>query len=98
MCLKIYYLDLVKVISAPGLAWKAALNKTEVKSELLTDIDMLLMVEKGVRVGICHANNKFMKDSGKTKDLSYLKYWDLNKLFGGTTWQKHPVDHFEDAF
>ena len=37
------------------VAWKAALKKTELKLELLTDIDILLMVEEGVRVGICHA-------------------------------------------
>ena len=55
MCLKIYHLDPVKFISAPGLAWQAALKKTEVKLELITDIDMLLLVEKGIRGGIYHA-------------------------------------------
>ena len=55
MSLKIYELDHVKFISAPGLAWQAALKKTEVKLDLLTDIDMLLMVEKGIKGGICHA-------------------------------------------
>ena len=54
MCLKIYHLDPAKFFSAPGLAWQAALKKTEVKLELLTDIDMLLMVEKGIRGGICY--------------------------------------------
>ena len=40
----------------PGLAWQAALKKSEVKLELLTDIDMLsLVVEKGISRGICHA-------------------------------------------
>ena len=42
MCLKICHLDPVKFLSAPGLAWYATLKKTEVKLELLTDIDMLL--------------------------------------------------------
>ena len=72
MCLKIYHLDPVKFLPARGLAWQAALKKTEVKLELLTDIDMLLMVEKGIRGGICHAihryvkaNNKCMKDYDK---------------------------------
>ena len=55
MCLKIYQLDPAKFFSAPGLAWQAALKKTEVKLELLTDIDMLLMIEKGIRGGICNA-------------------------------------------
>ena len=53
MCLKIYHLDPVKFLSSPGLAWQAALKKNEVKLELLTDIDMQLMVEKGIRQRIC---------------------------------------------
>ena len=52
MCLAIYELDLAKSFSAPGLAWQAVLKKTKVKLDLLTDIDMLLMVEKGIRAGI----------------------------------------------
>ena len=48
MCLDIYGLDPVYFVSAPGLAWQACLKKTGVKLELLTDIDMLLMVEKGI--------------------------------------------------
>ena len=75
ICLIIYYLDPVKNFSTPGLALKADLKKTEVKLELLTDIDMqlmLLMVEKGIREGICHriqrhakVNNIYMKDYDK---------------------------------
>ena len=55
MCLKIYELDTAKFLSAPGLAWQAALKKIKVKLVLLTDIDMLLMVEKGIRGRICHS-------------------------------------------
>ena len=58
LCLKIHHLDLVIYLSAPQLAWQAALKKTEVKLELLTDIDMILMVEKGGR-GICHVTNQY---------------------------------------
>ena len=54
-------IDPVKLISAPGLAWQAALKKTEVKLELLTDVDMLLMVKKGIRGGICHAIHRYAK-------------------------------------
>ena len=68
MCLDIYELDPVYFVSAPGLAWQACLKKTEVKLELLTDYDMILLVEKGIRGGICQAtprnakaNNKYMK-------------------------------------
>ena len=53
--LKIYELDPAKFLSAPGLAWQAALKTTWVNVDLLTDIDMLLMVEKGARGGICHS-------------------------------------------
>ena len=52
-CLEIYWLDPVYFVSAPGVAWQACLKKTEVKSELLTDYDMILMIEKGIRGGIC---------------------------------------------
>ena len=68
-CIEIYELDPAHFLSAPGLAWQACLKKTEVKLELLTDIDMLLMVEKGIRGGICQvihryakANNKYMEN------------------------------------
>ena len=55
MCLEIYEFDPTKFISAPGLAWQTALKKNIVKLDLLIDIDMLLMVEKGIRGGICHS-------------------------------------------
>ena len=54
MFLKIYHLDPLTFLSAPVLTWQAAIKKTEVKLELLTDIDMQLMMEKGIRGGICH--------------------------------------------
>ena len=55
LCLKISELVPAKFLSAPGLAWQAALKKTKVKLDVLTDIDMLLMVEKGIRGGICRS-------------------------------------------
>ena len=55
MCIKIYELDPAKFLSAHGLAWQADLKKTKVKLDLLNDINMLLMVEKGIRGGICHS-------------------------------------------
>ena len=71
------------------LAWQAALKKAEVKSELLTDIDMLLVVEKGIRGEICHSINRFAKSDNKciknydkNKESSNLKYWDVNNLYG----------------
>ena len=88
-------------LSAPGLAWQAALKKTEVKLELLTDIDMLLMVEKGIRRGICHAihryakANKYMTDCDKNKESSYLQYLDVNNLYGWAMLPKLSVNKFE---
>ena len=75
MCLEIYALDSTKFLSTPGIAWEAALKKTKVKLDLITDIDMLLMAEKEIRGGICHSiyryakpNNKYMKDYDKNKE------------------------------
>ena len=88
-------------MSATGLAWRACLKKTGVKSELLTDIDMLLMVEKGIRGGTCQvihryhkANNKYMKNCDKNTTTSYLMYLDANK-YGWAMSQKRPVNGFE---
>ena len=52
MCLEIYEIDPARFISAPGLAWQAALKKTKIKLDLLTDINILLMIEKGIRGGM----------------------------------------------
>ena len=55
MCLEIYELDPAHFLSASVLAWQATLKKTKVKLDHLTDIDMLLMVGKGIRGGIYHS-------------------------------------------
>ena len=54
MCLEVYELDPAHFLSVPELVWQAALKKTKVNLDLLTDINMSLLVEKGVRGGICH--------------------------------------------
>ena len=74
------YKSLIQLFfSTPGLACQAALKNTKVKLDLLTDIDMLLMLEKGIRGGICHSiygyvkcNNKYMKEYGENKESSYF--------------------------
>ena len=100
MCIKIYELDPANFLSAPGFAWQAALEKTNVKLDLLTDIDILLMEEKGIRGGICHsiyqyakANNKYIKDYDKNKETSYFQYWDANNLYGWAMSQKLLVNN-----
>ena len=102
MCIKVYELDPAHFLSVHGLAWQACLKKTEFKLELLTDVDMLLMVEKGIRGGICHAiyryakeNNKYMKNYNKYKGESFLQYLDVNNLYGWAMSQKLPVGDFK---
>ena len=73
MCLEIYELDPVYFVSAPGLAWQACLKKTGVKLELLTNHDMLLMVENGTRGGIYQATHRYAKANNK-----YMKNYDKN--------------------
>ena len=74
MCIKVYELDPAHLLSLPGLAWQACLKKTNVKLELLTDYDMLLMVEEGIRGGMCHSIHRCAKANNK-----YLKKYDKNK-------------------
>ena len=100
--LKYIELDPAHFLSAPRLAWQACLKKTGVKLELLTDNDMLMMVEKGIRGGICQAvyryakaNNKYMKNCNKFIESLYLMYLDANNLYGWAMSQKLPIDGFK---
>ena len=88
MCIKIYKLGPEEFRSAPGLTWQVDLEKDEVKFDLLTDIHILLVVEKGIIGRICcfiygyaKANSKYTKDYDKNKESSYLQYWDVNNLY-----------------
>ena len=63
--IEIYELDPAHFLSAPGLAWHPCLKKAESNLELLTDIDMLLMVEKWIRGGICQAIHRYAKANNK---------------------------------
>ena len=101
-CIKIYELDPIYFVSAPGLAWQACLKKTGVKLELITDYDMLLMIEKWIRGGICQAthmyvkaNNKYMKNYDKNNESSYIEYLDANNLYGWAMSQKLPINGFK---
>ena len=101
-CYKVYELDPAHFLSLPGLAWQACLKKTNIKLEFLTDYDMLLMVEEGIRRGICHAihrhakaNNKYMRNCDKNKESSYIQYLDANNLYGWAMSQKLPVNGFK---
>ena len=102
MCIKVYELDHAHFLTAPGLAWQACLKKIGVELELLTDNDMLLMVEEGIRGGMCHAihryakaNNKYMRNYDEKEESSYIQYLDANNLYGWTMSQKLPVSGFK---
>ena len=102
MCLEIYDIDPAKFVSFPGLAWQAALNQTEVKSDLLTDIDMLLMVEKRkYQRSSSHSiyqyekpSNKYTKGYDKNKQ-SYVHYGNVNNLNRWAMSHKLSVSNFE---
>ena len=88
-CINTYELDPAHFLSAPGLSWEACLKKANVKLELLTDYDKLMMDEKGIRGSICQsihrhaeANNKYMKNYNKNKKSLYLEYVEANNLYG----------------
>ena len=102
MCLKEYGLDPVHFPSLPGLAWQACLKKNNIELELLTDYDMLLMIEEGIRGGTCHsihryakANNKYMKNYNNNEVSSYIQYLDANNLYGWAMPKKLPVNGFK---
>ena len=103
LCLKIYELDPVYYFTAPGLAWDACLKVTGVQLELLSDPNMLLMFEKGIRGGISiisnrygKANNKYLR-KGYNKNLpsKYLMYLDANNLYGCAMSEKLPTHGFK---
>ena len=103
MGIKEYELDPAHFLSLPGLAWQACLKKTNIELELLTDYDMLLIVEEGIRGGICHsihryakANNKYIKNyNNNNKESSYIQYLDANNLCGWAMSKKLPVNGFK---
>ena len=88
-CLKHYKLDPAHYYTSPGLAWDACLKETGQHLQLLSDYDMLMMFERGIRGGITHiskryaeANNKYMKNYNPEKESSYIQYLDANNLYG----------------
>ena len=103
LCLKIYGLDPVYYFTAPGLAWDACLKMTNINLELLSESNMLLMFEKGIRGGISiisnrygKANNKYMGNRYNKNELNkYLMYLDANNLYGSAMSEKLPIHSFK---
>ena len=103
VCMENYQLDPAWYYTAPGLAWDACLKKTGVELELLHDIDMLLMFEKGIRGGISmisnrygKANNSYMGDEYDDKlATKYITYLDANNLYGWAMCKSLPTRNFK---
>ena len=101
MCIKVYEVDPAHFVSLPGLAWQTCLKETNIELELLTDYEMLLMVEEGMRGGICHsihryakASKKYMKNYNNNEESSYIQYLDANNLYGWAMSKKLLVNGF----
>lgn len=101
MCLASYKLDPVHYYTAPGLAWDAMLKMTGVHLELITDQNMYLMIEQGIRGGVstvcqkfAKANNPYLADYDPKQPTSYLLYLDANNLYGWSMIQSLPQSDF----
>ncbi|CAG2215764.1 unnamed protein product [Mytilus edulis] len=101
ICLNYYGLDAAHFYTSPGLAWQAALKIKGVKLELLTDIDMHLFIEKGLRGGIsmishrhAKANNKHVPNYDPNQPINHVMYLDANNLYGWAMSQALPVEGF----
>ena len=103
VCRKHYDLDPPWFFTSPGLAWEAALKESDVFIDLLTDPDMLLFFERGIRGGIstifhrhAKANNKFMADDfDPTKPSKFISYVDANGLYAWAMTNPLPVRNFQ---
>ena len=101
-CLKYYGLDPCHYLTSPGLAWDAMLKMTKIELDLITDIDMALFIEKGLRGGISYiahryarANNKYLPDYNRELNDSYLMYLDANNLYGWAMSERLPTGNFK---
>ena len=103
ICLENYSLDPAWYYTSSGLSWDALLKHSEVKLELLTDPDKLLLFEKGIRGGISMISNRYGQASNKymeekydpSQPSKYLAYLDANNLYGWAMMKPLPVGDFK---
>ena len=101
-CLQYYELDPCHYFTSPGLSWDAMLKMTDIKLELMVDIDMFQFIEKGMRGGTSYianrygkANNKYMKNYDEKAPTKYIMYLDANNLYGWAMSQYLPTGNFK---
>ena len=101
-CSQYYKLDPAHYYSAPGLAWNGCLKMTGIELELISDVDMYLMIEKGLRGGMsvishrkAEANNKYMSSYDPEKPSNYITYLDANSLYSWSMIQYLPYGGFK---
>ena len=101
-CLQYYKLDPCHYFTSPGLSWDAMLKMTDIKLELMVDIDMFQFIEKGMWGGISYianrygkANNKYMKNYDEKAPTKYIMYLDANNLYGWAMSQYLPTGNFK---
>ena len=101
-CMQYYKLDPCHYFTSPGLSWDAMLKMTNIKLELITDIDMFQFIEKGMHGGVSYianrygnANNKYMKEKDEKAPSKYIMYLDANDLYGWAMSQYLPTGNFK---
>ena len=101
-CLQYYKLDPCHYFTSPGLSWDAMLKMTNIKLELMTDVDMFQFIEKGMRGGVSYiahryrkANNKYMLDYDPKQPSKHIIYLDANNLYGYAMSQYLPTGNFK---
>ena len=103
-CMQYYKLDPCHYFTSPGLSWDAMLKMTNIKLELMTDINMFQFTEKGMHDGVLYianrygsANNKYMKEYNEKAPSKYIMYLDTNNLYGWAMSQYLPTGNFESV-
>ena len=101
-CMQYYKLDPCHYFTSLGLSWDTTLKMTNIKLELMTDIDMFQFIEKGMCGGVSYianrygkANNKYMKEYDEKAPSKYIMYLNANNLYGWAMSQYFPTGNFK---